>query len=86
MKDHYDDSPVIAHLRRAYFGDESGEQIWDQYRRAFSLQGPVERRSDIFQIDAYLGENAAPTRETAALISMRRQLADVDDLLRKAGR
>jgi hypothetical protein len=86
MRDHYDDSPVVARLRRAYFADESGDEIWQTYQRAFALQGPVERRSDINQIDNYIGEDAPLSREMADLFAKRRQLVDLDELLRKAGR
>jgi hypothetical protein len=88
MSDNFDDGPVIATLRRAYFGtaDATPDQIWSDYRTVFSAMSPEHRRGDLLTIDNHLATELKPTRETAAMISQRRQLGDIDDLLRRSGR
>jgi hypothetical protein len=89
MADHFDDNPLIATLRRIYFapdGDEGANAIWGAYAQEFAKMDDTNRRSDLLTIDAYLNENAAATRETAALFQQRRHLGDIDATLRKARR
>ena len=85
--DPFDDSAPVGILRKAFFSDADSEQaIWGQYKSAFLMLDPMGRRADIGTIDRHIGEQATPSRETATLISYRRQLADLDDLLRRSCR
>jgi hypothetical protein len=89
MPDNFDDNPVISNLRRAYFGSDnaSPEHVWDDYRTIFTALPQEHRRQELLAIDDYLAAgDLKATRETAATISMRRQLGDLDGMLRKVGR
>jgi hypothetical protein len=87
MADHFDDNPLITTLRRIYFGDgETANEVYDAYCQQFLQMDDTNRRSDLLIIDAYLNDNAAATREYAALVQQRRHLGDIDVKLRKARR
>jgi hypothetical protein len=87
--DHFDDNALIGTLRKIYFapdGDESAGAIYDSYCQQFARMDETARRGELLVIDGYLSENAAATREYAALITQRRHLGSLDATLRKAGR
>jgi hypothetical protein len=87
MADPFDDNSVVALVRQAFYNDDdSAQQIWSDFKIAFARLPPPGRRCDIHHLDTQIGENAAPTRETAHMMTMRRELVDLDRLLRDAGR
>jgi hypothetical protein len=89
MADHYDDNALIKTLRRCFFspdGDESANGVYNHYIDQFSRMNETVRRGELLVIDGFLSENAEPTREFAQLFTQRRQLGDLDQKLRRAGR
>jgi hypothetical protein len=89
MSDNYMDNPVIAHLRKIYYGaeDATPSDLWAFYKQQFAKQPPAGRHCDLLQIDAYLDEHATSvTRENADLVSKKRELADLHGILTRAGR
>ena len=83
----YDESPIIANLRKAYWSpDEDGQQIWQDFRAKFALKNPEQRRQDLTTVDTYLAEQTHVTHEHAALIQHKRELQDIHTTLWRAGR
>jgi hypothetical protein len=85
--DNFDDSPIIKTLRSAYFGsdDAPGHQVFEDYKTIFAAMPKEVRRSELNAIETHLDQHGtSPTRELAATISMRRELAAIDSLLRRA--
>jgi hypothetical protein len=89
MADNFDDNAVVAHLRKIYYGaeDATSSDLWSFYKDQFAKQSPAGRHSDLLSIDNYLAEyGMSATRETADLISKKRELADLHGILTRAGR
>jgi hypothetical protein len=89
MADNFDDSPAVARLRELYYGaeDATAPDLWAFYKDQFAKQPPAGRHSDLLSIDNYLAEHGtSATRETADLLSKKRELADLHGILSRAGR
>jgi len=87
--DNFTDDPVIARLRKIYYGSEeaSPADLWQFFKGEFAKQPASDRHCDVLAIDHHLAEHGtSATRETADLISKRRELADLHTLLMRAGK
>jgi hypothetical protein len=89
MADNFDDNPIVAHLRKIYYGaeDATPNALWGFFKEQFAKQPAAGRHCDLIAIDSYLAEHGtSPTRETADLISKKRELSDLHSVLSRAGR
>jgi hypothetical protein len=59
---------------------------WDEYRRRFAQCSPDNRVTELVAFDELLERETAPSRTTAEYIQRRRNLGDIDNLLRRARR
>jgi hypothetical protein len=83
----YDENPVIAGLRKAYWSpDEDGQQIWQTYKTEFAKRPANDRRADLRTVDGYLAEQTSVTKDHAAMLQMRREMEDIHTMLWRAGR
>jgi hypothetical protein len=82
MKPNYEDlGEFFAELE--YHGGWDGP---GGYLDRFSAHPPEGRAVEMSCYDKLMEAQHRPTRETAEYITKRRQLGDLDDLLRRAGR
>jgi hypothetical protein len=89
MADNFDDDAVVAHLRKIYYGaeDATPDALWGFFKEQFAKQPAAGRHCDLLSIDNYLAEfGTTPSRETADLISKKRELSDLHGILTRAGR
>jgi hypothetical protein len=83
----YDPPQFLQQLRSAYYGPtDTPEEVWNNFREAFSRKTPDQRRGDLMAMDKWLDQYDRPTRETADFLSKRRNLLDVHSLLLRANR
>jgi hypothetical protein len=59
---------------------------WDGYRQKFLTYPPNNRVIELSAFDQLLGAEHRPTRQTAEYITKRRELGDLDAMLRRAQR
>lgn len=72
------------------YGDYDEETSWDLFQTAYHLKTPEQRRTDLITasqyIEKYTQEHNQPTKELSSLITRRRNLEDIHNQLRRAGR
>jgi hypothetical protein len=59
---------------------------WDEYRQKFLSYPPDNRIIELTAYDRLLDQEYRPNRQTAEYIARRRELGDLHDLLKRAGR
>jgi hypothetical protein len=83
----YDESPLIANLRRAYWSsDEDAGQIWGTFKDHFVRMDGNSRRQSLTVLDKYLEDEDRLTHEHADLLTKKRELSDLHLALHRAGR
>jgi hypothetical protein len=83
----YDENPIIANLRRAYWSpDEDAGQIWETFKAHFVRSDANSRRQSLTVMDQHLENEDRPTREHAEMLQKKRELSDLHLALHRAGR
>jgi hypothetical protein len=83
----YNEGKLVASLRANFWSpDESGEDIFQNFKQTFVQKTAQQRRQDLLQLENYFEQEARPTRELADLITKRRELNDLHLALYRAGR
>lgn len=83
----YDDNPIVENLKRfpQYFNDP--ENAWSNFKADFVKKGPQERVTDLFTVDQWMvagGDRVS--HQSASLLNAKRELDDIHQVMRKAGR
>ena len=83
----YGDNPIIEAMRSAHWSsDETGQQIWDSFKRDYVKMPAAQRREALRNVDTYLDQQTQITRETASIVRQKRELSDIHLALHRAGR
>jgi hypothetical protein len=78
------DNPLTRGMAN-YRGDP--DDVWAEYKTAFSLSKPETRIGDLVYMDSFLEVHAdKPTHEAASLLTCKRELLDIHQKLRRSGR
>jgi hypothetical protein len=82
----YDDNPIVENLKKypKYFNDP--ENAWDNFKADFIRKTPDERVTDLFTVDAWMAPHDRVSHQTASLLNAKRELDDIHQAMRKAGR
>jgi hypothetical protein len=80
--------PIIDELRKSglYAHDADDLTIWRQTVQHFQTLPPMERAKAINTVDRMLPDGMTLSRDAAKTFNKKRELEDVDFLLKKAGR
>jgi len=84
----YDDDPITRQLKQSPFFDQTDSaDVWDSFKeKFFSVAPPNWRLQSLKGMDEWLAQEDRPTRDHARLLNMRRELDDIHQAMRKAGR
>jgi hypothetical protein len=64
-----------------------GENYWEMYKTDhFMKMDPAQRVAELIEWDKLLEFETKPSRDTADLITRRREISDLDNLLRRVGK
>jgi hypothetical protein len=78
------DNPLTRSMAR-YRGD--ADDVWAEYKTAFSLSKPETRIGDLAHLDSFMDVHMdKPTNEAASLLTCKRELVSIHETLRKANR
>ncbi len=81
-------SRIVDELRKSglFPDDPDDETLWHRTTEHFQTLPPTERALAINNVDRMLPEAFTPSREAADVWTKKRQLEDIDFILRRAGR
>jgi hypothetical protein len=68
------------------YGEYGEEASWEIFKNHYLMKSPRDRIENLQAVDTFLELQTAPTREHASLITKRRELLDIHNRLRSAGR
>jgi hypothetical protein len=82
----YDDNPIVENLKRypQYYNDP--ENAWSNFKSDFIKKTPEARVTDLFIVDAWIEPHSRVSRQAASLFNAKRELDDLHQAMRKAGR
>jgi hypothetical protein len=82
----YDDNPIVENLKKypKYFNDP--ENAWRDFKNDFIQKGPQDRVTDLFTVDAWMSGGDRVSHQAASLLNAKRELDDIHQAMRKAGR
>ena len=83
MKDF--DNPVFEKLRTypQYADDDSP---WESFKNGFVCKSPEERVQDIWAVSAWMDQESRISQRAASLLNAKRELEDIHQMMRGAGR
>jgi hypothetical protein len=85
----YDD-PIAERLRQSSPKYQTDDP-WGDFRGDFIKKPPGDRAQDIWNVEAWINEyikdhGSAPTRDLAGMFNAKRELSDLHQTMRRAGR
>jgi len=82
----YDDNPIVENLKKypRYFNDP--ENAWNNFKADFITKGPEARVTDLFTVEQWMDGESRVSHRAASLFNAKRELDDIHQTMRKAGR
>ena len=83
MKDF--DNPVFQKLR-TYPQYADAPDPWESFKGGFLCKSAEERVQDIWSVAAWMDQESRISQRAASLLNAKRELEDIHQMMRKAGR